>query len=83
MPTRRELDTPEFIARFLASLKYPEGEIMDVLSRDFPGADIERIYAEAQQRVCDSEAEVDALIAAEEQAAIAAEHDLGQTMHGQ
>jgi hypothetical protein len=75
------LDTIEATARFLVNLGYDDTEIRTTLARDFPGENAEVAMSAAYEHKRRLDAEVEALATREDQAAVAAEHDLGRTMH--
>lgn len=68
-------------ARFFLALGYSKDRVISHLESTFPGADHESAWeaAAAQQR--ENERQLDAACAAEDARAVAAEHDINQTMH--
>lgn len=75
------LDTIEATARFLVNLGYDDSEIRTTLTRDFPGQNIEAAMSDAYDHKRRLDAELADALAREDAAALAAEHDLGKSMH--
>jgi hypothetical protein len=69
-----DLDDPPTLARFLVGLGYDDTKIRDTLARCFPTADVDRILADAQAQVRDSNQQVNDQLDAE---ARRAEHEEG------
>lgn len=66
-------------SRMLVSLGYDDADVRSALGQQFPGENVEVAIAEAHRQKAGLEADVAAAISAGDQAAIAAEHDLGRS----
>lgn len=75
------LETIEATARFLVNLDYDEAEVRRTLTMQFPGGDVDAAMEDARAHKARLDAEIAAVTARDDQAARAAEHDLGRSMH--
>lgn len=73
--------TPRELARVLVGMDYPRDEIVAAVRKHFPDSDVEQLVDQAVEEKSRFESEVDAEQAADETAAVEAEHNPETTMH--
>lgn len=66
---------------FLFVMGYRKDEVEPLIARDFPGSDFETLWATAQAQHRESERELDAAVRKDDERALAAEHNLSESMH--
>lgn len=79
------IDTPEKLATFLAGMGYSRAKVTSAVAVDFPRADADTVRAAVRgafEGAAEQDAELDRAVERDERAAVEAEHDTSQTMHG-
>jgi hypothetical protein len=73
--------TASQLAHVLAGTGYDRQDVVDVIRREYPSEDAEAITDAAIAAVAEQDTDLDRAVERDEQAAIAAEHDVSTTMH--
>lgn len=78
---KKILASARALARFLVGMGYDRENVLSAVRQEFPEADADAAVRDAEQQKAQSDAEVEAQLEREAQAARAAEHDVSKTMH--